>query len=72
MSRLRVNLAISPEQLAAYYQGQALAVRTQSLDGRPVRFPVAILRPFVGAGGVRGVFEIEFDGQGKFKSIRRV
>ncbi|OPZ60605.1 MAG: hypothetical protein BWY87_00373 [Deltaproteobacteria bacterium ADurb.Bin510] len=72
MSRVRVSLAINPEQLAAYYQGLARSVQALSSDGRSVRFPAAILRPFVSAGGVRGTFEIEFDAQGKYKSIRRV
>lgn len=67
-----VSLAISAEEFQRIYQGSAKTVFAQSLDGRNIRFPAGILRPFVLHTGVRGTFQIDFDEDNRFKSIQRL
>ena len=43
-----------------------------SQDGRRVRFPTAILQPFVTREGIRGSFAIHFDAEHKFVNIVKV
>jgi hypothetical protein len=72
MSVVRFRLDISPESYLAYYQGVARSVVVTGLDGRRVQFPADRLRPFVTHDGVRGEFELEFDGNNKFVAMRRI
>ena len=68
---LIINLAISSEEFQRLYVGSAQHVVARSLDGRSVRFPANILRPFVLHNGIRGQFEIVFDEDNRFQSISR-
>lgn len=72
MPTIQVQLAIAQDELLRWYSGAAKDVSAISLDGRRVRFPVKVLQPFVGHGGVEGVFEIEFTQAGRFSGIRKV
>ncbi|MDO3382209.1 DUF2835 domain-containing protein [Gilvimarinus algae] len=67
-----LNLTISAEKLERWYEGSAREVLAYSVDGRKIRFPVSILRPFVTHSGIRGRFQIVFDGDNRFKSIHRI
>lgn len=67
-----VNLAISAEEFQRLYEGSAKTVFAHSIDGRSIRFPANILRPFVMHTGVRGTFQIDFDEENHFKSIVRL
>jgi hypothetical protein len=67
-----VNLVISAEEFQRLYEGSAKSVFAKSLDGRNVRFPAAILRPFVLHTGIRGTFQINFDEDSRFQSIQRL
>lgn len=69
---LTVRLAIPAEEFIRLYQGSAKAVIARSDDGRQVKFPADILRPFVLHEGIYGIFKIHFDEFHKFKSIERV
>jgi len=69
---LVVNLAIPAEELLRLYQGSAKTVKAVSHDGRQVKFPADILRPFVLHQGVYGQFKINFDELHKFKSIEKL
>lgn len=71
-SRVRFALNITQDVLLSYYEGTARAVVVKSLDGRSIQFPANVLRRFVTGDGVRGVFEIEFDGNNKFVEMRRI
>lgn len=66
------NLKITPEDYLIYYQGTANTVSTRSVDGRVVRFPAGILRPFVTQKGISGLFAVQIDARGKFKKITRL
>ncbi|WNM61909.1 DUF2835 domain-containing protein [Candidatus Nitrospira neomarina] len=70
MQTVTVRLKISPERFQAYYQGVVESVVAQSIDGRRIQFPARVLRPFVSHQGIQGTFEITFDADLKFHSIR--
>lgn len=69
---LIVRLAIPSDEFIRLYQGNVKTVIARSDDGRQVKFPADILRPFVLHEGVYGVFKIHFDEFHKFKSIERL
>jgi hypothetical protein len=66
-----IDLAISQDALLHAYRGDARNVQAHARDGRSVRFPASILRPFVSHAGVHGTFRIVFDDAGKFQSVER-
>lgn len=72
MRNLIVNLMISPEEYQRLYQGAVRDVLATSVDGRRVRFPATILRPFVTHTGVRGRFRIVFDENHRFQTIEKI
>jgi len=47
-------------------------VQVKSLDGQNLRFPAAVLRPYLGHAGVSGLFELEFDENRRFVSLQRL
>ena len=71
MPFIHVNLTIDKVQLLRWYAGGVSQVSTKAIDGRSVRFPVALLRPFVQHDGIQGRFSIEFTTAGKFVAITR-
>ncbi len=67
-----VNLSISAEEFQRLYEGNVKTVFAHSIDGRRIRFPANILRPFVLHSGVQGSFQIDFDEDNRFSSIARL
>ncbi len=67
-----VNLSISAEEFQRLYEGNVKTVFAHSIDGRRIRFPANILRPFVLHSGVQGTFQIDFDEDNRFSSIARL
>jgi len=67
-----VSLLISADEYQRLYQGTVKDVVTNAQDGRRVRFPARILRPFVSHEGIRGHFMIRFSEDNKFHSITRL
>jgi hypothetical protein len=67
-----VNLSISTDEFQRLYEGTVKTVFAHSVDGRSIRFPAGILRPFVLHNGVHGRFQIDFDDEHRFQSIRRL
>lgn len=72
MRSVVVTLRIPAEELLRFYAGQATQVLATAHDGRSVRFPVRVLRPFVTEEGVSGTFQLRFGDDRKFRSITRV
>ncbi|HSX52107.1 MAG TPA: DUF2835 domain-containing protein [Cellvibrio sp.] len=72
MKNIIVNLSISAEEFQRLYEGSAKTVFARSIDGRSIRFPAGILRPFVLHSGIRGTFQIDFDEDNRFQSIQRL
>jgi len=67
-----VSLAIAPDEYRRWYEGSAKDVVATSIDGRRVRFPAPILRPYVTRDGIKGRFRIWFDDQFRFEKIEKV
>ncbi len=72
MQNIRLQLSISPEEYLKFYRGQARSVTARALDGRRVRFPAEILKPYVTREGVHGLFLIRFSDEGKFAAIEKL
>jgi len=72
MQEIRFRLKLSSAEFLAFYQGAAREVVAKALDGRTVRFPAAVLRPFVMHDGVHGVFALRFDGNNKFTELVKI
>lgn len=72
MRSIYVQLNISPEQFQRLYEGIVKTVNARSIDGRSVRFPANILRPFVTHAGVVGTFAIHFSDENRFQGIEKI
>ncbi len=70
--QLIIDIRITAEEYLKSYSGVARTVFTRSRDGRSIRFPANILRPFVTRDGIDGSFVITFDENQKFQDIRRL
>lgn len=71
MHSVIVDIYIPADDYVSLYRGHVRDAVVTARDGRVIRFPAAILQPFVTREGVRGSFIIEFDDAKKFSSIRR-
>jgi len=69
---LQFHLSLSYDEFSAVYKGHAQHVITQSFDGRTVRFPADILKPYLTRSGIHGTFTIHFDKNNKFKSLEKI
>ena len=72
MAAVIVDLVIAADEYQRLYEGSAKSVMARARDGRRVRFPAHILRPFVTHTGIRGSFAIEFDADNSFKGIEKI
>ena len=67
-----IRLAIPAEEYQRLYMGAVRDVLAHSEDGRRIRFPAMILRPYVTHSGVHGVFKILFDDSNRFQGIEKI
>lgn len=72
MPEVRVSLSISSDKYLAFYQGTADTVATRAVDGRRVKFPARVLRPFLTHDGIHGEFAIQFNERHKFVGIKKL
>ncbi|MDO3385761.1 DUF2835 domain-containing protein [Gilvimarinus sp. SDUM040013] len=72
MKAVIVDLTIAADKFELWYQGSAANVIAQTIDGRRVRFPASILRPYVSRTGIKGRFRILFDDENRFCRIDRI
>jgi len=63
---------IPAEEYQRLYAGAARDVSARTIDGRNIRFPANILRPFVTHSGIAGTFAIYFSDENRFVKIERV
>lgn len=70
--KVRFFINIPAEEYLHYYRGRAQDVVTTATDGRRIRFPARILRPYMTPGGVRGEFILWFDDNNRFLRIEKV
>lgn len=67
-----LDLTINADEFERWYQGSASDVIAYAVDGRKIRFPASILRPFVSRTGIKGRFRIVFDENNRFNRIDRI
>lgn len=72
MQAVIVDLAIGADEFERWYCGAAKEVLARAVDGRKVRFPAAILRPYITHAGIYGRFRILFDDNNRFSRIDRI
>ncbi len=72
MNEIVFTLRISAARFQMYYRGDADTVYAVGEDGRSVRFPARLLRPFVRHSGVMGRFRLCYDGNGRCLSLERL
>lgn len=69
---IQFSINLSYQKFRAVYEGSAQYVVTQAFDGRTIRFPADILKPYLTRDGIQGNFVIKFDKNKKFQSLDRV
>lgn len=72
MNAVILNITITPDEYQRLYMGAARDVVATSVDGRRIRFPAMILRPWVTHSGIRGRFRIVFDENNRFQKIEKI
>jgi hypothetical protein len=66
------DLRIDADDWMAYYRGEIGQIQVRAIDGRRVRFPARLLRPFVTAGGIQGRFRLRYDDTGRSLGLDRL
>ena len=66
------SLNISYKTYYQVYAGNAKFVAATALDGRRIRFPAEVLKPYLTHDGIKGVFVIFFDDNHKFKALKKI
>ncbi|MES2675117.1 MAG: DUF2835 domain-containing protein [Pseudomonadota bacterium] len=72
MQSIVMQLQISPDEFQRLYEGTVKEVSARSIDGRRVRFPANVLRPFVTHIGISGLFRIQFSDDNRFQRIEKI
>lgn len=72
MLKLHLDISLPADEFLRVYQGTANRVLLYSREGKSVSLPAGRLQPFLTREGVYGSFELVFDGQGKFISLRKL
>jgi hypothetical protein len=72
MAKFQINLRITAEEYLKSYSGSIKDVVAMSTDGRNVRFPAKILRPYVTRQGINGVFSIYVTSDNRFERIEKI
>ena len=69
---IQFSLNLSYEKFLHVYKGEAKFVVTKAFDGRTIRFPAEVLKPYLTREGVQGDFEITFNAQNKFQDLKKL
>ena len=72
MKEFYFSLSIPAEEYLAYYEGVASDVITTNNEGKHIKFPAYVLRPYLTNQGIYGRFVLQCDEQNKFVSIKKV
>jgi len=72
MLKLQLDISLPAEEFLRVYQGTANRVLLRSREGKSVSLPAGRLQPFLTHERVYGSFELSFDADGKFISLRRL
>lgn len=69
---IHFNLNLSYDKFLHVYKGEAKYVITTANDGRTIRFPAEVLKPYLTREGVHGKFAISFNELNKFQSLEKL
>jgi len=69
---MQFHLTIGYDKYLMVYQGHADSIVTTATDGQKVQFPAEIVKPYLTRNGIHGFFEITFNRQNKFQSIKKI
>lgn len=72
VQEIRFRLVLTSGEYLAYYRGEARQIVVQALDGRRIRFPAGVLRPYLTHEGIVGEFALQYDEHRRFVGIRKV
>lgn len=69
---IHFSIKLSYEKYFEFYQGYADQVLVRATDGRKIRFPAEILKPYLTREGINGDFIIHFDRNNKYQSLQKL
>jgi len=69
---MQFHLNISYDKYLLVYQGHANSIVATASDGRKIQFPADIVKPYLTRRGIQGFFEITFNRNNKFQSIKKI
>jgi len=72
VKKIRFHIHIEYDDFLRYYQGLADKVRLVADNGQVIMFPANRLQPYLTHDGITGHFEMLFDHNNKFVSMRRL
>lgn len=72
MDTLLCDITLNADTVSGIYGGRVRYVQALARDGRQVRFPALLLRPFITHQGISGTFAITIDAQHRLQSVQRV
>ncbi|MCB1686595.1 MAG: DUF2835 family protein [Pseudomonadales bacterium] len=67
-----IDIEIDRVRLLAFYRGSVNAVQGVARSGERLSLPLSCLRPWVGAGGLKGTFRLQVDDRRRLRDIRRI
>ena len=67
---VRFRLSISAQAYESFYRGEAKYVQVETDNALKVNMPADIFRPFLTHTGISGAFEVVYDKDNRFQSIK--
>jgi len=72
MPTAQFQLVIEASDFERYYRGTARNILVTSATGLKIQFPANLLLPYVSRNGVHGNFLLNYDQNGKARSLKRL
>jgi hypothetical protein len=72
MPSIIVDISLPKEQYLKVYQSYIRQVKAVARNGKTVRFPINVLKPFLGHQGIHGTCQLSFDDDNKFTGIEEL
>ncbi len=72
MKEYRLQFAISPHEMLAYYSGHAQYAVATTVEGLRIRLPAYLLRPHMTLTGINGEFLLRCDERNRFISLHKL
>jgi len=72
MPSVKFQLNIQAKDIEKYYQGRVLTIITTTTNGLKVQFPAKLVIPHITHHGVKGLFLLAYDQNGKAESLKAI